>query len=716
MRISIKPIKQVLTRIKASHGGQRAGGIHLLLRRLPIQVRLMVTFTGLLLVMFVVSSAISYSDSVKAINEKVRNDALQIQKQTGIIVANQIERLEEYMNGFILSSGTQESLEKYAISDDSLKMEAVVEIKNEMSTRFSPVKQICNFSLYSAQDGTLINEYAQKRLFEDQSQILSTADKDLKWTAVRTQPSDSTREYDLDLGIVRAVQSIQTGKILAYAVLVPKPEFLNDSFRDLDIGTYSEGNPFDIVIMDSEGTVVSSRNAVYTPFEAHEATLAIGAAIALETEGDGSKSGSLDIAIGKDKHLVTYTPLGKNNWYIVSTIPYAYLNLAADMLRSKLILIGAVSLVLALLLSRIIARSVSLPSGRLVAYMKKAKTGDLTIKLQDQGKDALADISQSFNDILAALNSFVWEVRHSSMEVYAYASKIADSAKQSHHVTNQIAATMQEIARGSSEQAGEIMSSTADISKLSEEINKVSGFMTMVADVAGSIKTMTGQAFEAMRILDEKSNQASQSSARIASNIQGLGESMKHIQEILSVMRQISAQTQLLSVNATIEAARAGKAGEGFAVVASEVKRLAEQSKDASIAIESIIEGIQKSLSLTIGEAQASKAVADSQLLAVNKSDNTFKTIFSAMEDIASGLEGIYGSVGLMAASKNNVITNMENISAVSEEAASIAQETSAGTEVQLEESNRLLGYAQTLEALSNQLNTAISQFQTRED
>jgi methyl-accepting chemotaxis protein len=315
--------------------------------------------------------------------------------------------------------------------------------------------------------------------------------------------------------------------------------------------------------------------------------------------------------------------------------------------------------------------------------------------------------------MLSNINVLVSQVRNSSQSVLGAANKIAVAADCTYTASEQVAVTVEQIAKGATDQATEINESVSNMDNLSEGITFVEADVSKVITIANQISNLNANASKTISALNSKTSQVSDTTNSVSININDLSKSMKEIQKILKIMIGISEQTNLLSLNAAIEAARAGEAGRGFAVVANEVKKLAEQSKEFTSSINSIISSIGLKTDNTVQEVMKSNTVVNEQIRAVKDTEELFKTVFSAMEDVLSNIARTEKSVENIMKSKEKVLESMENISAVAEESAATTQEISASTEEQMAFAQDLSGHAKELTDLSSALNSELDKFKT---
>ncbi len=686
--------------------GKRYSGKSAFLRRFKIKNRLIMSFNLLLVVMLLVTGIFSYTSSTNTINTNVKTYSLETIKQTGVVLNSQIKNIESYINDIGMNTSVQKILDTYGTGDQFEEMTKDRDLQTILTNKFTVAGGIINCTLMYGNNFDHSQVYTSNSLEVNKEKAIKLAENKLKWADIEANNGSYT-------GVISNVKSTTFGKEIAKIVLIPKVNFLADSYKDMDTGKDDKGKGFPILIVDSNGKIISSRvEDKYPVNKSNDDSKKLATNISKSIKGD-EKSGHIDLKIGGSKSLITYTKIGSKDWYLASVVPYSYLNKEANSLRTKTIIIGIICFLIAILLCIVIARSVSTPLEKVTAAMKRAKEGDLTGTINDNENDEISDVCNNFNEMITNINKLVASVRGSSQGVLNSAQKIATASEAAYSSSEQVALTIEQIAKGSTDQAEEINESVSHMDKLAQGIVYVEEDVSKVTSIAHEISGLNKTATETIKELNTKSSQVSNTTAKVSENINDLSSSMKEIQKILKMMVNISEQTNLLSLNAAIEAARAGEAGKGFAVVANEVKKLADQSKDFTGSINSIIADIEQKTNDTVQEVLKSNEVVSEQINAVNNTQELFKTVFSAMDEVIENIERTEKSVENIMVSKEKVMESMENISAVAEESAATTEEISASTQEQMASAEDLANHAKTLNDLSDNLRSQISKFKT---
>lgn len=702
---------------RVSDAGSRSLGKSMILRKLKIQSRLILAFDLLLLTMVIIIGVFSYVSSTKTIDDKVKSYSVQIMKQTSVVLSNEISQLEAYFVDIGVDSNLQDSLDTYTYSDDDYeKYSAVRDIPSFLISKFASSKNVNYCHILYGKDFSQEAEYNNSTTIKlDKEAVVKRDSQQLEWIDYVVE-KDGKKETLF--GMQKNLKSISCGDVIAKMVLIPKSNCFSSSFADLDIGKDPDTEEaFPIFIIDSKGNVIASRNVKAYPIgETSETTKKLVNEITnAKTENkDKSVAGSLKADIDGNTNLIAYSKINDDkDWFVVSTVPYSYLNKASENLGKNIFIIGTLCILIALCFCIIIARSVSKPLNTLVSAMKKAKEGDLTSSIEVNGNDEIAEVCHNYNEMLSNINSLIAQVRNSSQSVLGASSKIATASETTYVASEQVATTIEQIAKGATQQASEINESVIHMDKLSEGITFVQEDVCKVIDIAHKISSLSENAYKTIGELNAKTEQASDTTARVSSNINELSKSMNEIQKILKIMIGISEQTNLLSLNATIEAARAGEAGKGFGVVANEVKKLAEQSKEFTGNINGIISQIYKRTNDTVEQVMNSNAVVCEQTNAVKETDELFKTVFSSIEEVLSSIVRTEKSVENIVEAKQKVLQSLEDISAVAEQSAATTEEISASTEEQIASAEELSNHAKELNGLSDGLNRELTKFKT---
>ncbi|MFC0211393.1 methyl-accepting chemotaxis protein [Paenibacillus chartarius] len=318
--------------------------------------------------------------------------------------------------------------------------------------------------------------------------------------------------------------------------------------------------------------------------------------------------------------------------------------------RNITIAIVIAALLLSISFGYAIARSISRPLNRVLGILDKVADGDLRETTDIDSKDEIGRLANALNNTVNSLKSTVGGILSSAENVSAAAE--------------QISASSEEIATGSSVQAQEAQSINELFKELSAAINSVAESAEQASELSN--KTMM-MAQEGGKVVEH----SIQGMNSINRQMTLLAEDSNKIGEIIGVIDDISEQTNLLALNAAIEAARAGEQGRGFAVVADEVRKLAERSSEATKQITAIITGMQNNTKLSVD------AVGEGTT-ASKKSGEAFQTILSVVNETAHKVAEIAAACEEQAAQSTEVLSSIEKISASTEEAAASSQETAS--------------------------------------
>lgn len=422
-------------------------------------------------------------------------------------------------------------------------------------------------------------------------------------------------------------------------------------------------------------------------------------------------SGTFDYVYDGDERSLIFTTNTLTGWKITGTIFSKEIDESAVSILMTTIFVLVAAIVICTIIVHFVIKGMIRPIVRLKESAVTISKGDLTEKVQITSQDEIGQLGQAFNDMQESLRTLIKKVELNAEEVASSAEELTANANQTSSATEQVASAIQEVASSADMQTTNANKNADSLNELSTAIIHIAEISSTVTDLTQHATMQANEGGKAVQDTKEQMNSIHLSVSDSNAKIQTLYERSKQISSILDVITGIADQTNLLALNAAIEAARAGEHGKGFAVVADEVRKLAEQSQQSAKQIFDLIKGIQADTEQSVRIMAQVSTDVENGLHVSDEAIAKFNVIMTSMREITPKMEEVSSASEQMSASVQEVTAVTEDLAFSAKGNAATAEEVAASTEEQLASMEEINASAQSLSYMADELKALINQF-----
>lgn len=384
-----------------------------------------------------------------------------------------------------------------------------------------------------------------------------------------------------------------------------------------------------------------------------------------------------------------------------------------QLLDNNVILFGIAILIVCLLALFVIRNTILVRIRKITGILKNISEGDgdLSARIDIKSKDEIGIMAAYYNKFADSVSTIVSSVRVLSDQVSAASEELTAATQQSSATIDDLANNVTQISIGADEQVQSIHQCSDKLLKLGDLIENNKSQMDLLQKTSGEIEKLNEAGLKAIGLLANKTKESSDAVEGIHQNIIKTSQSSDKISEASNLIAMISSQTNLLSLNASIEAARAGENGKGFAVVADEIRKLAEQSSEATKTIDSMVQNLQQNSADTVKSMLEVDRLLKEEIENVNITGNSFREIAGAMKSSSTIVEIVF-ELGNQSQSMNKEVQHtLELVSEIAQKNQESVSQASAAIQEQAATALEIAKASEGLSKNSDELHSGVEIF-----